>query len=75
MSKTKLFTEEEAAKQMSISAISLYRRRKEKKAKYYRKIGRLIRYTQEDIDRNIAEFGTMRPTPVSQPQVTEARFG
>lgn len=75
MSKTKLFTEAEAAKQMNISAISLYRRRKEEKARHFRKIGRLIRYTQEDIDRNIAEFGTMRLTPVSQSSVTEARFG
>lgn len=73
--KIKLFTEAEAAKQMDCSPITLWRRRKENKIRHYRKNGRLIRYTQEDIDLNIEEMSACRPTPVAQPRVSEARFG
>ena len=75
MSKIKLFTEAEAAKLMDCSAVTLYRRRKENKIRHYRKNGRLIRYTQEDINQNIADMAANRPTPVAQRPVTEARFG
>ena len=75
MSKTKLFTEAEAAKQMDCSVVTLWRRRKENKIRHYRKNGRLIRYTQEDINRNIEEMAACRPTPVVQRPVSEARFG
>lgn len=74
-SKIKLFTEAEAAKQMDCSVVTMWRRRKENKIRHYRKNGRLIRYTQEDINRNIEEMGTARPTPVAQSRVSEARFG
>lgn len=75
MSKTKLFTEAEAAKQMDCSPVTLWRRRKENKIRHYRKNGRLIRYTQEDINQNIADMAANRPSPVAQRPVTEARFG
>lgn len=75
MSKIKLFTEAQAAKLMDCSAITLYRRRKENKIRHYRKNGRLIRYTEEDIARNIADMAANQPMPVSQRPVTEARFG
>jgi excisionase family DNA binding protein len=75
MSKIKLFTEAEAAKLMDCSAVTLYRRRKENKIRHYRKNGRLIRYTEEDIHQNIAEMAANRPSPVVQSRVTEARFG
>lgn len=73
--KVKLFTEAEAAQQMTCSAITLWRRRKENKIRHYRKIGRLIRYTQEDIDQIIEESKAFRPAPISHRPVTEARFG
>ena len=73
--KPKLFTEAEAAKLMDCSAVTLYRRRKENKIRHYRKNGRLIRYTEEDINQNIAEMAANRPSPVAQSRVTEARFG
>lgn len=75
MSKTKLFTEAEAAKQMDCSPITLWRRRKENVVRHYRKNGRLIRYTQEDIDNNIADMKAFQPKPVAQRSVSEARFG
>lgn len=74
--KQKLFTEADAAKVMDCSPITLYRRRKDKTIRHhYRQLGRLIRYTQEDIDLNIEEMSALRPSPVSQRPVTEARFG
>jgi hypothetical protein len=73
--KQKLFTEAEAAKQMDCSAITLYRRRKENKIRHFRKNGRLIRYTEEDIAQNIADMAANRPSPVAQRSITEARFG
>ena len=75
MSKLKLFTEAEAAKQMQCSAITLYRRRKENKIRHYRKNGRLIRYTQEDIDQIVEEMKAFRPSQIAPRPVTEARFG
>lgn len=74
-SKIKLFTEAEAAKQMDCSVVTLWRRRKENKIRHYRKNGRLIRYTQEDINQNIEDMKAARPTPISQKPPTEARFG
>lgn len=73
--KPKLFTEAQAARQMDCSPNTLYRRRKENKIRHYRKNGRLIRYTQEDIDLNIADMAANRPSPVGQRPVAEARFG
>lgn len=74
-SKIKLFTEAEAAKQMTISASKLYLMRKKKEIRHWRKIGRLVRYTQDDINQNIADLAACRPMPVAQRPVTEARFG
>lgn len=75
MSKTKLFTEAEAAKALGCSAITLWRRRKSNELRHYRKNGRLIRYTQEDIDNNLADMKACQPKPVVQRPVSEARFG
>lgn len=75
MSKQKLFTEAEAAKQMDCSQITLWRRRKANEVRHYRKNGRLIRYTQEDIDNNIADMKAFQPKPVAPSRVSEARFG
>jgi excisionase family DNA binding protein len=75
MSKIKLFTEAEAAEQMTISAITLYRKRKAREIRHYRQIGRLIRYTQEDIAQNVEDMKAFKPSPVSRQPVTEARFG
>jgi predicted DNA-binding transcriptional regulator AlpA len=75
MSKLKLFTEAQAAKEMTISAATLYRRRKDNQVRHYRKIGRLIRYTEEDIRLNLEDLKAFRPSVVSQRPVTEARFG
>lgn len=75
MGKTKLFTEAEAAKLMDCSAITLWRRRKANEIRHYRKNGRLIRYTQEDIDNNIADMQAYQPKPVELRPVSEARFG
>lgn len=75
MSKIKLFTEAQAAAQMGCSVVTLWRRRKENKLRHYRKNGRLIRYTQEDINQNIEEMKACRPTPIVQRPVSEARFG
>lgn len=73
--KSKLFTEAEAAKQMDCSVVTLWRRRKENKIRHYRKNGRLIRYTQEDINQNIEEMKATRPSLVAQRPVEDARFG
>jgi excisionase family DNA binding protein len=71
----KLFTEKQAAKQMQCSVTTLYRKRKAKEIRHYRKLGRLVRYTQEDIDLIIEESKAFRPSPVVQRPATEARFG
>lgn len=73
--KQKLFTEAEAARQIGCSAVTLYRRRKDGEIRHFRKNGRLIRYTQEDIDLNIEGMKAYQPKPVAQPSVSEARFG
>lgn len=73
--KRKVFTEAEAAEQMNCSAATLYRRRRDKIVRHYRKNGRLIGYTQEDIDQNIADMNACQPKPVVQRPVAEARFG
>lgn len=75
MSKKKLFTEAEAAALLGCSAVTLYRRRKDGEIRHYRKNGRLIRYTQEDIDLNLEGMKAYQPKPVVQRRVSEARFG
>lgn len=71
----KVFNEEYAAKQMGISPQTLGRWRREGIVRHYRKLGRLRRYTQEDIDANIAETDAARPQLVTPSSVSEARFG
>lgn len=74
-SKTKLFTEAEAAKELGCSPVTLYRRRKANELRHYRKNGRLIFYTREDIENNLADMKACQPKPVAQRPVSEARFG
>lgn len=75
MSKKKLFTEAEAAKELTVSAATLYRWRKEKRVRHYRQLGRLIRYTPEDIEQNLEDMKAYQPKPIAQRSVSEARFG
>lgn len=72
--KVKLFSEAEAAKQLTVSAPTLARWRRERRIRHWRQLGRLVRYTQEDIDANLAETSSVRPSVVSSP-VVDARFG
>jgi len=71
----KLFTEKEAAKQIRCSVATLYRGRREKTIRHYRKIGRLIRYTQDDINQIVEDSKAFKPSPVAHRPVSEARFG
>ena len=73
--KPKVFREEQAAAMMTISPQTLARWRREGKIRHYRQLGRLIRYTQEDVDANIAETSNVRPRVMEVRPVTEARFG
>lgn len=73
--KQKLFTEAEAAKEMTVSPASLYRWRKEGTLRHYRQLGRLIRYTAEDIQQNLEDRKAYQPKPAGPRPVTEARFG
>lgn len=75
MVKPKLYTEAEAAEFLGCSAATLWRRRKEHKIRHYRKNGRLIRYTREDIDKNLEDMKAYQPKLVTQRPVSEARFG
>lgn len=72
--KAKVFDEGQAAKMMGVSAASLARWRREGKIRHWRQFGRLVKYTQEDVDNIIAEKSAMRPKLIERP-VTEARFG
>lgn len=74
-SKPKVFREAQAAKLMDISPQTLARWRREGKVRHYRKFGRLIKYTLEDVDANIAETSNVRPRLMEARPVTEARFG
>lgn len=75
MTKSKLFTEAEAAKELGCSAITLYRRRKANEIRHYRKNGRLIRYTPEDIKLILEDMKAFQPKPVELRPVSGARFG
>jgi excisionase family DNA binding protein len=75
MTKKKLFTEAEAAKELTVSAVTLYRWRKERRIRHYRQLGRLIRYTPEDIQQNLEDMKAYQPKPIVQRSVSEARFG
>lgn len=72
--KRKLFEEPEVAKMLGVSSQTLAKWRRDGKVRHYRKVGRLKKYTQEDIDNNIAEMAANRPQPVSSP-VENVRFG
>lgn len=72
--KKKVFKESQAAQMMDVSAATLSRWRRDRKIRHWRQMGRVIRYTQEDIDLNLAEMSALRPRPVER-SVTEARFG
>jgi excisionase family DNA binding protein len=72
--RVKVFTEPEAAKQMRISPGTLARWRRTHYIRHWRVFGRLVKYTQDDIDANLAEMWSVRPTIVSRP-VADARFG
>ena len=73
----KVFTESEAAKQMLVGASTLATWRRKGYIRYYRRLGRLIRYTPDDIERNLEERSSMRPRPVdsNERRLQEARFG
>lgn len=71
----KLLTEKQAAKIMQCSPATLYRLRKDQTIRHYRKLGRLIRYTEQDIALNVEDMNACKPTPVAHRPVTEARFG
>ena len=60
---------------MDISPQTLARWRREGKIRHYRQLGRLIKYTPEDVDANIAETSNVRPRIMEVRPVTEARFG
>lgn len=75
MAKPKLYTEAEAAEFLGCSAATLWRRRKANQLRHYHKNGRLIRYTREDIDKNLDEMKACQPKPVVMRPVSEARFG
>lgn len=72
--KVKLFTEAEAAKQLDVSEGTLARWRRTHYIRHWRQMGRLVRYTQEDINQNLLERHGSRPQLVERP-VSEARFG
>ena len=72
--KIKVVREAQAARLMGVSQATLSRWRREKKIRHWRQRGRIIRYTPEDIDLNIAEMDAMRPRVIER-SVTEARFG
>ncbi len=73
--KPEIFSEQEAAEQMNVSAGTLYRWRKSGRVKHYRQMGRLIRYLPEDIENNLSDFAAKDPKPVNVPNVAKARFG
>lgn len=75
MNKSKVFREDQAARLMDISPQTLARWRREGKIRHYRKMGRLIKYTPEDVDANIADTANARPRLIEQRPVSEARFG
>ena len=71
----KLLTEKQAAKMMQCSPATLYRLRRDKTIRHYRKLGRLIRYTEQDIALNVEDMKAFKPSPVAHRPVSEARFG
>jgi len=73
--KPEILSEQEAAEMLNVSAGTLYRWRRDGKVKHYRQMGRLIRYTPEDIENNLADFAAEDPKPVTSQSVTKARFG
>lgn len=73
--KPKVYKEGDAAKIMEVSAGTLARWRRGRKIRHWRQRGRVIRYTTEDIQLNLDDMAAMRPKPVSQSPVSEARFG
>lgn len=72
--KVKVLREAQAAKQMDVSAATLARWRRERKIRHWRQFGRLVKYTQEDVDQNIADLKGIKPKLIER-SVTEARFG
>lgn len=74
--KAKTLTEAQAATLIGIHPETLARLRRDRKIPSWRKIGRRVKYTQEDVDRAIASFGTgSHFESVSEGKVLEARFG
>lgn len=72
--KVKTVNEAEAARQLGVSPSALAQWRRKRKIRHWRQCGRLVKYTQDDIDNNLAEMSSVRPKIVSSP-VVDARFG
>lgn len=76
VSQTKTLSESQAAAIIGIHPETLARLRRDRKIPSWRKIGRRVKYTQEDIDRAIASFEQGSHVQArSEGKVLEARFG
>lgn len=75
MKKAKTLTEPEAAAMIGIHPETLARLRRSRKIPSWRKIGRLVKYLPEDVDRAIASFQTGEAQESSESNVLKARFG
>lgn len=74
--KPKLLNETEAAKMLDVHPETLARLRRERKIPSWRKIGRRVKYTPEDVERAIASFGRgSHVEACSDRKVLQARFG
>ena len=76
MRKAKTLTEPEAAAMIGIHPETLARLRRSRKIPSWRKIGRLVKYLPEDVDRAIASFRDGEAVQESsESNVLKARFG
>lgn len=74
--KAKTLSESQAAELIGIHPETLARLRRDHKIPSWRKIGRRVKYTPEDVDRAIASFERgSRSEFRSEGKVLEARFG
>ena len=74
--KAKTLTETQAAQMIGIHPETLARLRRQRKIPSWRKIGRRVKYTPEDVDRAIASFERGSHSEArSERKVLEARFG
>lgn len=74
----KTLTEEQAAKQIGVSASTLSKLRRAGKVPSWRQVGRRVLYTPEDVDRFIAakqKGQILDCDQISARRLTEARLG